>query len=131
VIDAFGSLKFHVVFADGGRCKLEAGEIRALRVRLKLTMAQLGEKLGVSQSTVTQWELGERFPTKVHVGKLRALEKEQESTVKNAPRDEDALWAPFLGTPEFASLLRKLLFHPALRQRALELAAAYADPAAR
>lgn len=131
MIDAFGSLKFHLVFADGGRCKLEAGEIRALRVRLKLTMAQLGEKIGVPQSTVTQWELGERFPTKAHVGKLRALEQELGTTVKSPPSDADALWAPFLGSPEFAGLLRKLLFHPELRAKAIELAAAYPDPATR
>jgi len=110
---------------------LEAGEIRALRVRLKLTMAQLGAKIGVPQSTVTQWELGERFPTKAHVGKLRALEKGLESTGETPPHDDAVLWAPFLASPEFAGLIRKLLFHPELRRKALELAASYSDPATR
>lgn len=108
---------------------MEAGEIRALRVRLKLTMAQLGEKVGVSQSTITAWESGERFPTKEHADKLRALDEGAGSTVKRPPLDEAALWAPFLASPEFATLLRKLLFHPELRRKAQELAATYRDPA--
>ena len=108
---------------------MEAGEIRALRVRLKLTMAQLGEKVGVSQSTITAWESGEKFATKEHVDKLRALDEGSESTAKKPPLDEAAVWAPFLASPEFAALLRKLLFHPELRRKALALAATYRDPA--
>ena len=108
---------------------MEAGEIRALRQRLKLTMAQLGERLGVSQSTVTAWELGEKFPTKAHVDKLRAIEKEGAGAPKPAPMDSAALSAPFLADPRFASLLRKLLFHPELRDKAFELSSAYRDPA--
>jgi transcriptional regulator with XRE-family HTH domain len=110
---------------------LEAAEIRALRVRLKMTMAQLGEKVGVSQSLVTQWESGERFPTKAHVTKLLALAGEAPSSKETERVEDAALYAPFLATPEFASLLRKLLFHPELRAKALELAKSYADPATR
>lgn len=110
---------------------MEAGEIRALRVRLRLTMAQLGAKLGVTQTTVTEWELGEKFPTKAHVSKLRALEAKADSPGESPPVDEAALWAPFLAEKEFAALLRKLLFHPELRRKALELAARYKDPADR
>jgi len=108
---------------------LEAGEIRALRQRLKLTMAQLGAHLGVSGSTVTAWEHGDQFPTKAHVDKLRALEKDGAIREKPAKRDEAALAAPFLADPAFAALLRKLLFHPELRHKALELSSSYRDPA--
>ena len=33
-------------------------DIRALRTNLKLTQAQLGEAIGVDQSTVSLWEAG-------------------------------------------------------------------------
>ncbi len=34
----------------------EALDVKALRDRLKLTQAQLGEAVGVDQSTVSNWE---------------------------------------------------------------------------
>ena len=108
---------------------MEADEIRALRKRLKLTMAQLGDKLGVPQATVIQWELGERFPTKAHVQKMRALENQSPDAPAAKPTPGESVWAPFLGAPEFGALLRKLLVHPELRARALELAREYSDPA--
>lgn len=107
---------------------MEAADIRALRRRLGLTMAQLAEKVGVAQSDVTAWELGEKFPTKAHVQKLRALESAPAADGKPSPKLDGALWAPFLTSPEFGALLRKLLFHPELRAKAQELAAAYRDP---
>ncbi len=33
-------------------------DVKALRARLKLTQAQLGEAVGVDQSTVSNWENG-------------------------------------------------------------------------
>ncbi len=109
---------------------MEADEIRALRKRLGLTMGQLGEKLGVPQATVIQWEHGERFPTKAHVAKLEALAREE--SVKPARAEETAsIYAPFLAEDGLWVLLRKLLFHPELRKRVLDLAASYDDPARR
>jgi transcriptional regulator with XRE-family HTH domain len=33
-------------------------EVRAIRLRLGLTQAELAEKVGVARNTVTRWELG-------------------------------------------------------------------------
>ncbi|MBI2895617.1 MAG: helix-turn-helix transcriptional regulator [Deltaproteobacteria bacterium] len=112
---------------------MEADEITALRKRLGLTMGQLGEKLGVPQATVIQWEHAERFPTKAHVAKLKALASDEGgSAAKRAQADAAAsIYAPFLAEDDLWVLLRKLLFHPELRKRALDLAASFPDPAGR
>lgn len=36
--------------------------IRELRQSLKLTMKELGSKIGVTEATVSRWEAGERHP---------------------------------------------------------------------
>ncbi len=44
--------------ADGRRRSMTAGEVRAIRRRLKLTQAQLASKIGVTRNTVARWEMG-------------------------------------------------------------------------
>lgn len=109
---------------------MEAGEIRALRKRLGLTMGKLAEMLGVPQATVIQWEHAEGFPTKAHVAKLEALARGDGGTQAKQEASQ-SVFAPFLADVDLWVLFRKLLFHPELRKRVLELAASYEDPADR
>lgn len=44
---------------------MKAEEIKALRTRLKLTQAQLAERLKVNEITIARCERGERRPSKV------------------------------------------------------------------
>lgn len=52
----------------------DALDVKALRARLKLTQAQLGEAVGVDQSTVSNWENGSppRGPARKLLVKLAA-----------------------------------------------------------
>jgi transcriptional regulator with XRE-family HTH domain len=110
---------------------LEADDIRALRKRLGLSMGQLGEKLGVPQALIIQWEHGDGFPTKAHVARLEKLARGEDPLAGKRSRKATpgSFYAPILADESFAVLLRKLLFHEELRARALELAAEYDDPA--
>ena len=46
----------------------DSNQIRAFRQQLNLTQAELGERLGVPQSTVGRWEAGLTFPNARHIG---------------------------------------------------------------
>ena len=52
-------------------------DVKALRARLKLTQAQLGEAVGVDQSTVSNWENGSppRGPARKLLVKLAARKR--------------------------------------------------------
>lgn len=47
--------------------------IKKMRVQRNMTQEELGEKLGVSRSTVTQWELGVNKPRADMLVKLSRL----------------------------------------------------------
>lgn len=49
-------------------------EIRALRTRLGLTQAELGERLGVSFASINRWENGQARPSALAVAKLAELQ---------------------------------------------------------
>lgn len=55
--------------------------IRAIRDELELTQAQLGERLGVSQPAVAQWEAGTTKPNLAQIGALRRLDDELGETL--------------------------------------------------
>ncbi len=46
----------------------DSNQIQLFRKRLHLTQAELGEHLGVPQSTVGRWEAGLTFPNARHIG---------------------------------------------------------------
>jgi len=50
-------------------------EIHRIRERAGLTLAQLGEILGVGASTVSQWETGKRTPSE---GKIAVMQQIRE-----------------------------------------------------
>lgn len=52
-----------------------AATIRAIRDELELTQAQLGERLGVSQPAVAQWEAGTTKPDLAQIGALRRMDE--------------------------------------------------------
>lgn len=47
--------------------------IRRKRQEVKLTQAELGEKVGVNQNTVTQWESGARKPNIIMLKRIAAV----------------------------------------------------------
>lgn len=53
-------------------------EIRALRIRLGLTQAEMAERLGCHLRTYQQWEYGRRKPSATTVKLLEMLKKEIE-----------------------------------------------------
>ena len=46
----------------------DSNQIKAFRKKLKITQAELGEQLGVPQSTVGRWEAGLTVPNAKHIG---------------------------------------------------------------
>ena len=48
-------------------------EVRETRARLGLTLAQLGERIGVREQTVWRWENGRARPNKSSRKRLRRL----------------------------------------------------------
>lgn len=47
--------------------------IRKKRQEFKLTQAELGEKVGVNQNTVTQWENGARKPSIIMLKRIATV----------------------------------------------------------
>jgi transcriptional regulator with XRE-family HTH domain len=103
---------------------MEAEDIRALRKRLRISMKQLADHLGVESSDVTAWEMGERYPTKKHVDGMKALE----ASPPPIARERD-LFSGFLSDPRLGRAVRKLLAHPDLQEEFLRLAERWEDPA--
>jgi hypothetical protein len=71
------------------------------------------------------------FPTRRHVERMQSLATEGPGAVprKGRRRAADAATPmQVLAEPELWRLVRKLLQHPELRKRALELAEGYEDP---
>ena len=50
-----------------------ADKLRMYRTNLNLTQGELGKKIGVSQKTISGWEVGRSEPTMKEFGKLCAL----------------------------------------------------------
>ena len=46
----------------------DCNQIRAFRKQLKISQTELGNILGVPQSTVGRWETGSTFPNAKHIG---------------------------------------------------------------
>ena len=58
-------------------------KIRALRLKLGLTQEQFAQKVGVSFSTVNEWENGKRKPSPLAMKQLESLIQEAgEGSVK-------------------------------------------------
>ena len=55
---------------------MEAEEIKKLRKRLKLNQTQLAEKLGVTKTTVLNWENKHARPSMLARRQLERLERE-------------------------------------------------------
>ncbi len=52
---------------------MDKKEIKALRVKLKLTQKEFAARLKVDALTVSRWERGESRPTEVSVRKMERL----------------------------------------------------------
>jgi transcriptional regulator with XRE-family HTH domain len=50
-----------------------ARRIKSLRLKLNLTQEQFAQKVGVSFSTVNEWERGKRTPSPLALRQLEAL----------------------------------------------------------
>ena len=106
-------------------------EIRALRKLLRCTMKELAAALHVEPKLIIAWEDAELFPTRQHVEKMKSLEQQGPGAVPRLGRrreSETTLPMQALADPEFWRLMRKLVAHPELRRKAVELAASFDDP---
>lgn len=102
-------------------------QIKALRNDLGCTAKELAQALGLEQAMVLAWEKGELFPTKAYVDEMRALRAKGPGAIPKKARGAEPM--KVLADPALWELGRKLVAHKKLREAALELAKAYADPA--
>lgn len=61
--------------ADGAAGEWDGARVRRLRARLGETQAQLAERLGTTQQTVSEWERGARRPRRMAQRLLRLAEE--------------------------------------------------------
>lgn len=61
---------------DGAWDVWDAEAVRALRARLGLTQAELAERLGTRQQTVSEWETGASTPRRMSRRLLRMVAEE-------------------------------------------------------
>jgi DNA-binding CsgD family transcriptional regulator len=54
---------------------MNGNDVRGTRRKLKLTQTQLASRLFVSRETVARWESGVRKPQRVHVARIKELER--------------------------------------------------------
>ena len=66
-------------------------DIAGLRRKLKLTQAQLAEKVGVTQGQVSNWERDNDQPSEENMRKLREV-LTGESVVTSVPDESDVTW---------------------------------------
>ena len=104
--------------------------ITALRKELKCTTHELADVLGVSFKTILAWEQDEAFPTKRYVQQMEALREQGPGAVPRKRRGNKKSETPMqvLSDPEVWRALRKMIAHPELRKRVLELAGSYDEP---
>ena len=57
------------------RYEWTADTIRALRMRLRLTQADMGHITGVTRSAVAQWEAGQRSPSGARTHALTTIQR--------------------------------------------------------
>jgi type I restriction enzyme M protein len=63
----------------------DASAVRALRARLGLTQAELAERMGTRQQTVSEWETGARAPRRMSRRLLRMVAEEAGAYDPGAP----------------------------------------------
>lgn len=102
-------------------------ELKALRKELACTAKELATALELEQATVLAWEKGDLFPTKAYIDRMEALRQNPGAIPKKAKGPEPL---KVLADPSFWELVRKLAAHKKLRDEAIKLAQAYADPGA-
>jgi transcriptional regulator with XRE-family HTH domain len=107
-------------------------DVKKLREELRCSVSELAHAIDVDTRTVLEWEMGERFPTKRHVGLMRALlEKGPEAFPRASRRKAAAGAVPGLGRladPKLWEIVRKLCAHPQLFEEAARIAERYEDP---
>jgi hypothetical protein len=87
--------------------------------------------LGIDSGEVAAWEQGERFPTKKNVSDLAKLRLLGAGAIlrKAKRRGNVPVKGPArLADPAFWQLIRKLVEHPELFDKAIQIADQYSDP---
>ncbi len=105
--------------------------IRNLRKDLQCTARELAATIGVDAAEVIGWEHGELFPTKKLISALERLRERGPDAIVRTKRRKIASslrGTERLADPAFWLLMRKLIDHPDLFDKARSLAEAYPDP---
>ena len=110
------------------RPNVTSDELKALRSELGCTARELADALGVEHKMVVDWEAGERFPTKKHVGDLEALRRKGPGAIPRRARGAVPSPMRLLADPMLWSIVRKLLVHRPFREQVIKLAEGFADP---
>jgi DNA-binding XRE family transcriptional regulator len=107
---------------------LSPDDIKTLRSTLQCSTRELGDAIGVDQSTIIAWELGQLFPTKRYVDRMLALKEKGAGSVPKKARGASPPPARVLADPGFWEIVRKLVAHKKLRDEVGKLAQGYTDP---
>jgi transcriptional regulator with XRE-family HTH domain len=107
-------------------------ELRKIREELKCTARELAATLGIDSGEVMAWEQGELFPTKKNIADIDKLRLMGAGAILRKPkRRGNSLLkgSARLADPAFWQLIRKLVEHPELFDKAASMAEQYSDPA--
>jgi len=106
-------------------------DVRKLRDELRCSVTDLARALELETATVIDWEMGEKYPTKKHVGMMEALRKRGADAFprpRRAKPDPTLMGVQRLADPKLWELVRKLCAHPQLFDEATRLAEKFDDP---
>ncbi len=114
---------------------MDPEQLHALFDKLDCSARQLADTLGVSHREVMDWEVEKRFPTKRHVERMKQLAEDgpgalaPKRIVVERSRERLREELATMEEPDVWAVIEKLLEHPDFRQRALDLASEYHEPA--
>jgi len=104
---------------------MQPEDVKRIRDALACSLGDLAAAVGVDVKTLLAWEAGDRFPTKRHADKLKALEKEGPSAVKRTGKKKPVSGPELLGDSRFWNVVRKMATNADLFAEVERLSAKY------
>lgn len=104
---------------------MHSEDIKRIRESLACSLGDLAAAVGVEVKTLLAWESGDRFPTKRHADRLRALEKEGPSAIKRSRPKKAPSGPELIGDARFWTVVRKLATNPEFFGKVEKLAGEY------
>src|SRR5690349_4837864 len=106
---------------------MQPDDVRRIREALACSIGELAAAVGVDVKTLLAWESGDRFPTKRHADRLKALEAQGPSAIKRS-RKGPPIGSDVLADPRFWTVVRKLATNRDFFAAVEKLSETYEDP---